>query len=155
MGHWNYFQKHDRLLLSLLLSRSINSVYIMAKQYLLQFTRSDACQWCPGSVIHSPSSLLCLFGKFNFMYCNRLLARVILLECVICFPCLSEYGHQPIPALHIPCTAWNITFISIICQFRCRPLLFLHNNLAAELLMIRLVAGLEHGLVCVMQMLGA
>ncbi len=52
------------------------------------------------------------------------MARVILLECVICFPCLSEYRHQPIPALHIPCTAWNITFISMICQFLCCPRLF-------------------------------
>ncbi len=53
---------------------------------------------------------------------------VILLERVICFPCLSEYRHQPISALHIPCTAWNITFISMICHFRCCPRLFLHNT---------------------------
>ncbi len=64
------------------------------------------------------------------------MARVILLECVICFPCLSEYRHQLIPGLHISCTAWNITFISMICHFRCCPRLFLHNT--CRLLMIRL-----------------
>ncbi len=56
------------------------------------------------------------------------MAGVILLEHVICFPCLSEYRHQPIPALHIPCTAWNITFISMICHFHCCLRLFLHNT---------------------------
>ncbi len=56
------------------------------------------------------------------------MAHVILLERVICFPCLSEYRLQPIPALHIPCTTWNITFISMICHFLCCPLLFLHNT---------------------------
>ncbi len=71
------------------------------------------------------------------------MARVILLERIICFPCLSEYRHQPIPALHIPCTAWNITFISMICHFRCCPRLFF--TIPAELLMVRLAAGLEHG----------
>ncbi len=89
------------------------------------------------AIILSHLSLLCLCGKWNLMYCNRLplaanhvplVAHVILLECVICFPCLSEYRHQPIPALHIPCTAWNITFISMICHFRCCPRLFLHNT---------------------------
>ncbi len=49
------------------------------------------------------------------------MAHVILLEHIIFFPCLSEYRHQPIPAHHIPCTAWNITFISMICHF-------LHNT---------------------------
>ncbi len=42
-----------------------------------------------------------------------LVAHVILLEHVIFFPCLFEYRHQP----SLPCTAWNITFISIICIF--------------------------------------
>ncbi len=51
---------------------------------------------------------------------------------VICFLCLSEYRHQPIPALHIPCTAWNITFISMICCIRCCPRLFLHNTCRAS-----------------------
>ncbi len=89
------------------------------------------------AIILSHLSLLCSCGKWNRMYCNRLplaanhvslVAGVILLERVICFPCLSEYRHQPIPALHIPCTAWNITFISMICQFHCCPRLFLHNT---------------------------
>ncbi len=56
------------------------------------------------------------------------MARVILLERVICFPCLSELRYQPIPALHIPCTAWNITFISMICHFHCCPRLFIYNT---------------------------
>ncbi len=56
-----------------------------------------------------------------------LVAHVILLERVICFLCLSENRHQPIPAVHIPCTAWNITCISMICHFRFCPRLFLHN----------------------------
>ncbi len=80
------------------------------------------------AIILGHLSLLCLCGKWNLMYCNTLVARVSLLERVICFPCLSEYRHQPIPALHIPCTAWNITFISMICHFRCCPCLFLHNT---------------------------
>ncbi len=77
--------------------------------------------------------------KSYVLQCNRLtlaanvnhvplVARVILLERVICFPCLSEYRHQPITALHIPCTSWNITFISMICHFHCCPRLFLHNT---------------------------
>ncbi len=50
-------------------------------------------------VDHMP---VCLCGKWNLMYCNRLqlaanhvplVAHVILLERVICFPCLSEYRH--------------------------------------------------------------
>ncbi len=56
------------------------------------------------------------------------MAHVILLECVVCFPCLSEYRHQPIPALHIPCRPWNITFLSMICHFCYYPRLFLHNT---------------------------
>ncbi len=32
------------------------------------------------------------------------------------------------PALHIPCTAWNITFISMIGTFRCCPRLFIYNT---------------------------
>ncbi len=79
--------------------------------------------------------------KSYVLQCNRppleanhvpLVACVILLECVICFPCLCEYRHQPIPALHTPCTAWNITFISMICHFRCCPHLFLHNTCRAS-----------------------
>ncbi len=61
---------------------------------------------------------------------------------IICFTCLSKCRHQPIPALHFPCTAWNITFISIICLFAVDLTLF---TILAELLMIRLAAGLEHG----------
>ncbi len=63
-----------------------------------------------------------------YRYHVPLVARVILLERVICFLCLSEYRHQPIPALHIPCTTWNITFISMICHFLCCPRLFLYNT---------------------------
>ncbi len=76
------------------------------------------------------------------------MARVILLERVICFPCLSEYRHQPSPALHIPCTAWNITFISMICRFCCCPRLFLHNTCRTSddsAVQVRLVADIEHG----------
>ncbi len=60
---------------------------------------------------------------------------------VICFPSLSEYRHQPIPALHIPCTAWNITFISMICHFHCCPRLFLYNTCRTS----DGSAGVEHG----------
>ncbi len=110
-------------------------------------------------IILSHLSLLCLCGKWNLMYCNvtgyrkqeanhvPLVARIFLLECVICFPCLSEYRHQPIPALHIPCTAWNITFISIICHFRYYPRLSLHNNWITSdhsAVQVRLAAGTEH-----------
>ncbi len=86
------------------------------------------------------------------MYCNRLplaanhvplVAHIILLERVICFPCLSEYRHQPIPALHIPCTACNITFISMICHFS--VVLACFFTIPAELLMVRLASGIEHG----------
>ncbi len=52
-----------------------------------------------------------------------------LLERIICFPCLSDYRHQPIPALHIPCTASNITFINMICHVRCCPLLVSSQHL--------------------------
>ncbi len=87
------------------------------------------------------------------MNCNRrllaanksLVARVILLECVIWFPSLSEYRQQPIPALHIPCTARNITFISFICHFHCCPRLFLRNTCRTS----DGSAGLEHGRVYV------
>ncbi len=85
------------------------------------------------------------------MYCNvtgylaanhvPLVARVILLERVTCFPCLSEYRHQPVPALHTPCTAWNITFISMIRHFLCCPRLFLHNTCRTS----DGSAGREHG----------
>ncbi len=74
------------------------------------------------------------------------MANVITLEHVICFQCLSEYKHQPFPAIHIPCTAWNVTFISMICHFHCCPRLFLHNNLPTELLMIRLAVSESHSL---------
>ncbi len=40
-----------------------------------------------------------------FKSLDSLTSHSILLECVICFLCLSEYRHQPIPALHIACTA--------------------------------------------------
>ncbi len=53
---------------------------------------------------------------------------VILLERVIGFPCLSEYRHKPIPALHIPCTAWNIKWISMIYHFRCCLRFFIYNT---------------------------
>ncbi len=43
---------------------------------------------------------------------------------------------QPIPALHIPCTAWNITFISMICHFHCCPRFFIYRSASA---------CLEHG----------
>ncbi len=54
---------------------------------------------------------------------------------------------QPIPALHIPCTAWNITFTSMICQYRCCPRLFLHNRCRTSdnsAVQVRLAAGIEH-----------
>ncbi len=71
------------------------------------FTRSDACQWCSGSVNHSPSSsvshlsllsvyvvseILCTVTGYSSQGANHvpLVARVILLERVICFQCLSE-----------------------------------------------------------------
>ncbi len=69
--------------------------------------------------VYVVSELLCTVTAAN---------HVPLVAHVICFPCLSEYRHQPIPALHIPCTAWNITFISMICHFRSCPRLFLHNT---------------------------
>ncbi len=136
---------HNRFLLSLSLSRFAiartlfilwsSSTYhtfykIRCLSVVLRICKSFA-------IILSHLSLLCLCGKWNLMYCNRLplaanhvplVACVILLERIICFLCLSEYRHQPIPALHIPCTAWNITFISMICHFRCCPRLFLHNT---------------------------
>ncbi len=37
------------------------SLYYRATVLTTHFTRSDACQWCSGSVHHSPSSLLTLF----------------------------------------------------------------------------------------------
>ncbi len=73
------------------------------------------------------------------------MACVILLERLICFPCFSKYRPQPIPAFHITCTAWNITFISIICHFCCCPRLFLHNTCRTSAMQVRLAAGIEHG----------
>ncbi len=120
-----------------------NSVYTMRRQYLPHFIRSDACQWCSGSVNHSPSSsgifsysvyvvseIVCTVTGYSYQGDNHdsLVARAILLERDICFPCLSEYGHESIPALHIPCTAWNITFIPMIYHFHYCPRLFLHNT---------------------------
>ncbi len=107
------------------------------------FYKIRCLSWCSGSVNHSPSSssvislyfvyvvseILCTVTGYSKQRANHvpLVARVVLLERVICFPCLSEHRHQPIPALHIPCTACNITFISMICHFRCCPRLFLHG----------------------------
>ncbi len=56
-------------------------LYYGAAVLTTHFTRSDACQWCSGSVNHSPLSSVIspysvLCGKWNLMYCNRLpLAR--------------------------------------------------------------------------------
>ncbi len=52
-------------------------LYYGATVITIHLTRSDACQWCSGSLNHSPSSstLLTLFmccGKWSRMYCNRL-----------------------------------------------------------------------------------
>ncbi len=53
------------------------SLFILWSSRVLttHFTRSDACQWCSGSVNHfaiilSHLSLLCLCGKWNLMYYN-------------------------------------------------------------------------------------
>ncbi len=54
-GHWNCFQMHDRGLLSLSRSHRLCLCY-GAAVLTTQFTRSDACQWCSGSLNHSPSS---------------------------------------------------------------------------------------------------
>ncbi len=98
-----------------------------------------------GSVNHSPSySVMSPYSVYvvSEIVCTALIQTtasteltpcpisdlLILLECIICFPCLSEYRHQPIPALHILCTTWNITFISMICHFRSCPRLFRHNT---------------------------
>ncbi len=73
-------------------------------------------------------------------------ACIILLVRVICFPCLSEYRDQPIPALHIPCTNWNITFISMICHDFAVVLAYFFT-IPAELMMCGCagLAGLKHG----------
>ncbi len=126
---------HDRLLLSLSRFAIERNLFILWSDSTYHTFYKIRClsvvlRICKSfAIILSHFSLLCLSGKWNRMYCNvPLVARVILLECVICFPCLSEYRHQPIPVLHIPCTAWNITFISMICHFHCCPRLFLHNT---------------------------
>ncbi len=80
--------------------------------------------------VYVVSEILCTVTGYSYQGANHvpLVARVILLERVICFLCLSVYRHQPIPTLHIPCTAWNTTFISMICHFRCCPRLFIYNT---------------------------
>ncbi len=45
------------------------------------------------------------------------------------------------PCTSHPCTAWNITFISMICHFRCCPRLCLHYTCRTS----DDAAGLEHG----------
>ncbi len=107
--------------------------------------------------------MYCNVTGYHYQEANHvpLVARFILLERVICFPCLSEYRHQPIPAHHIPCTAWNITFISMICHFLCCPRLFLHNTCRTSddsAVQVQLAAGIEHRaymLYAYMYMLGA
>ncbi len=121
------------------------SVYTMESAVLTtHFTDQIACQWCSGSVIiirHHPQSSLpySVYVVSEILcYCNvtglplaanhvPLVARVILLERVICFPCFSEYRHNH-PWLTSPAQPGNITFISMICHFRCCPRLFLHNT---------------------------
>ncbi len=75
--------------------------------------------------VYVVSELLCTITVYSYQegYHVPLVARVILFECVICFPCLSEKRHQPIPALHIPCTAWNIT-VGVMFWFACFSVVF-------------------------------
>ncbi len=53
LGIENCFQKNDHVLFSL---SHILCLYYGAAVLTTHLTRSDACQWCSGSVNHSPSS---------------------------------------------------------------------------------------------------
>ncbi len=87
------------------------------------------------AIILSHLSLLCFCGKWNLMYCNvtgyycnsgsRYFTRTRYLLSV---PFWIHTPSHPCTTHHMPCTAWNITFISMSCPFWCCPHLFLHNT---------------------------
>ncbi len=104
--HWNCFWMHNRFIVSLSLSRfaiartlfilwsgsTYHTFYkIRCLSVVLRICKSFA-------IILSHLSLLCLCGKWNYMYCNVRQPLAI----VICFPCHSEYLFTLRPALPLP-----------------------------------------------------
>ncbi len=140
-----------RVLLSLSRSHEL-SLYYAAAVLPTHFTRSDACQWCSGSVNHSPSSsVISVYAVRNLkeltvsLYWLALFIRALFAFCVFLntdttHPCTSlplhSLGHN-IYFHHLPISLLSSVFLHITCRTSDSS------------------AGLEHGLVLVMLMLGA
>ncbi len=93
--------------------------------------------------------LLCLCGKWNLKYCNvtanhvHLVARVILLECIVVFRAFLNTDTNP--SLHLTTPAQPGTLHLSPWPAMYAVVLVVVFTIPAELLIVRLAAGLEHG----------